>query len=90
MTSQISAVFGEFRQVFEMEKRMVFFSLYVAQIFSVRSGIVITGARLNSFCNFMKYYSCLVSLNVYFKFNAAETDISIKYKVKVTHRFSFF
>ena len=35
--------------------------------FSVRSEIVITGVGMNSLCNFTKYYSCEISLNVNFK-----------------------
>ena len=36
-------------------------------LFSVRSEIVITGVGMNSLCNFTKYYSCEISLNVNFK-----------------------
>ena len=35
-------------------------------MFSVRSEIVITGVGMNSLCNFTKYYSCEISLNVNF------------------------
>ena len=43
------------------------FSLCVTLMFSVRSEIVITGVGMNSLCNFTKYYSCEISLNVNFK-----------------------
>ena len=43
------------------------FSLCVTLMFSVRSEIVITGVSMNSLCNFTKYYSCEISLNVHFK-----------------------
>ena len=36
-------------------------------MFSVRSEIVITGVGMNYLCNFTKYYSCEISLNVNFK-----------------------
>ena len=42
------------------------FSLCVTLMFSVRSEIVITGVGMNSLCNFTKYYSCEISLNVNF------------------------
>ena len=42
------------------------FSLCVTLMFSVRSEIVITGVGINSLCNFTKYYSCEISLNVNF------------------------
>ena len=43
------------------------FSFCVTLMFSVRSEIVITGVGMNSLCNFTKYYSCEISLNVNFK-----------------------
>ena len=43
------------------------FSLCVTLMFSVRSEIVITGVGMNSLCNFTKYYSCEISLNINFK-----------------------
>ena len=42
------------------------FSLCVTLMFSVRSEIVITRVGMNSLCNFTKYYSCEISLNVNF------------------------
>ena len=42
------------------------FSLCVTLMFSVRLEIVITGVGMNSLCNFTKYYSCEISLNVNF------------------------
>ena len=45
------------------------FSLCVTLMFSVRSEIVITGVSMNSLCNFTKYYSCEISLNVNFNTN---------------------
>ena len=47
------------------------FSLCVTLMFSVRSEIVITGVGMNSLCNFTKYYSCEISLNVNFKRKAS-------------------
>ena len=68
MTSQISAVFGEFRyRFFKWKGGWYLFSLCVTLMFSVRSEIVITGVGMNSLCNFTKYYSCEISLNVNFK-----------------------
>ena len=67
MTSQISAVFGEFRRFFKWKWDGILFSLCVTLMFSVRSEIVITGVGMNSLCNFTKYYSCEISLNVNFK-----------------------
>ena len=50
-----------------MERGWYLFSLCVTLMFSVRSEIVITGVGMNSLCNFTKYYSCEISLNVNFK-----------------------
>ena len=44
------------------------FSLCVTLMFSVRSEIVITGIGMNSLCNFTKYISCEIFLNVNFKY----------------------
>ena len=51
-----------------METGMVFvLTLCYILMFSVRSEIVITGVGMNSLCNFTKYYSCEITLNVNFK-----------------------
>ena len=49
-----------------METGMVFVLALCTLMFSVRSEIVITGVGMNSLCNFTKYYSCEISLNVNF------------------------
>ena len=59
-----SASFGRF---FKWKRGWYLFSLCVTLMFSVRSEIVITGVGMNSLCNFTKYYSCEISLNVNFK-----------------------
>ena len=50
-----------------METGMVFVLALCYINVSVRSEIVITGVGMNSLCNFTKYYSCEISLNVNFK-----------------------
>ena len=57
------------------------FSLCVTTLmFSVRSEIVITGVGMNSLCNFTKYYSCEISLNVNFKhILSISKHIQVKY-----------
>ena len=72
MTSQISAVFGEFGRFFKWKRGWHLFSLCVTLMFSVRSEIVITGVGMNSLCNFTKYYSCEISLNVNFNKHLSE------------------
>ena len=54
--------------------------LFMPLMFSVRSEIVITGVGMNSLCNFTKYYSCEISLNVNFKANDSNIS-SAAYKV---------
>ena len=58
------------------------FSLCVTLMFSVRSEIVITGVGMNSLCNFTKYYSCEISLNVHFK-NQVGTQAEPRFSIKI-------